>query len=70
MSRAPFVTIICFITLIASGACAPAGEHLVSEAAELTAAIEAAAPGDDIVMADGTWTDTVVTFETDGTSDA
>ncbi|MFP3903654.1 MAG: polysaccharide lyase 6 family protein, partial [Armatimonadota bacterium] len=70
MSRVFCVTTICLIALIACAASAPAAEHLVSDAEELAAAIEAVAPGDEIIMADGTWTDTVVSFETNGTPDA
>ncbi|MDX1532108.1 MAG: chondroitinase-B domain-containing protein, partial [Rhodothermales bacterium] len=41
-------------------------DHYAATPAELAAAIGAAEPGDTITMADGTWTDTSINFDTDG----
>lgn len=47
---------------------AAATDYLVHSAAEITSAQSQAGPGDSIVMADGVWTDQVITFSDNGTS--
>ncbi|MEM6326645.1 MAG: chondroitinase-B domain-containing protein, partial [Bacteroidota bacterium] len=54
--------------LLAMGA-APAlaqTDRFVTTAAELGTAIRASQPGDIVTMANGTWTDTAINFDTDG----
>lgn len=47
---------------------AGAAEILVSSAAQITAALATAQPGDTLVMTDGTWTDQYIQFATNGTA--
>jgi poly(beta-D-mannuronate) lyase len=60
------------LTLAALLSLAPlafAAEHRVSTPAELTTAAKNAAPGDVLVMKDGTWTDAKLVFESKGTAE-
>ncbi len=56
------VLALLFVPLIALAA-----EHRVSTPAEIATAAKAAAPGDTLVMKDGTWTDAKIVFEASGT---
>ncbi len=58
--------LICIATLCSSAA---AKETLVKNVAEFDAAVKAAQPGDEIVMADGEWRDVDLAFLGEGTGD-
>lgn len=62
MARRVKVLAVLFVPLIALAA-----EHRVGTPAEIAAAAKIAAPGDVLVMKDGTWTDTKIVFEASGT---
>jgi len=47
---------------------ANAAEHKVSTPADIAAAAKTAAPGDVLLMADGTWRDAKIVFQAEGTS--
>ena len=53
------------VLLLAAAADAQTDRY-VTTAAELAAAIAASQPGDTVTMANGTWTDTAISFDTDG----
>lgn len=66
MARGVKLTFAAFVVL------APftfAAEHRVSTPAEIAAAAKSAAPGDVLVMKDGTWTDAKIVFEAKGTKE-
>lgn len=62
MARRVKLIAVLFVPLIALAA-----EHRVGTPAEIAAAAKVAAPGDVLVMKDGTWTDTKIVFEANGT---
>ena len=53
------------VLLLAAAADAQTDRY-VTTAAELAAAIAASQPGDTVTMANGTWTDTAISFDADG----
>jgi poly(beta-D-mannuronate) lyase len=57
---------LAFISAVFVAPAATATEHRVTNADEIESAMEAARPGDTLVMANGTWTDAQVLFEGQG----
>ena len=55
-----------FTLLLVATAASAQTDRYVATAAELGAAISASQPGDTVTMANGTWTDTPITFDRDG----
>lgn len=66
MRHAPFITVAIF-TLVACCATAGAADFLVSNAAQISTALQTAQPGDTLLMTSGTWTDQQISFAGDGT---
>jgi poly(beta-D-mannuronate) lyase len=58
-----------FSLLLLFAATVLAAEHRVTTPAEIAAAAETAAPGDVLVMSDGSWTDVKIVFEAKGTAE-
>lgn len=75
MQQARHRRVICgFLVLVAavsvlSRPC-PAAEYLAHNADDIAAALRKAAPGDSIVLEDGTWIDQYIQFEGEGTESA
>ncbi|HIL56523.1 MAG TPA: T9SS type A sorting domain-containing protein [Rhodothermales bacterium] len=66
---APLAFALSVLSLSVLSLTAPASaqtDRFVSTATELRTAVAASQPGDTITMADGTWTDTAISFDTDG----
>src|SRR5687767_10955912 len=69
MSRFRHTVVLSFL-LLQWAASARGAEFLARSAAEITAAQSSAGPGDVIVMANGVWTDQVITFSDNGSAAA
>ena len=60
------MTRLLLLSLLLATAASAQTDRRVTTAAELGAAIRASQPGDTVTMANGTWTDTAITFDRDG----
>ncbi|QXD14093.1 T9SS type A sorting domain-containing protein [Rhodocaloribacter litoris] len=57
---------LALLLILTTGTAWAQTDHYVTTPAALEAAIRSARPGDFITLANGTWTDLVITFDTDG----